>query len=158
MGGRGTFASGNNVAYSYETVGKIEGVKVLQKLDKNASGGLPEEAHSSGAYIMLNKDGNFKMYREYDNNNFLYQSDSNDFTVLMNKVSEEQAKRIVAATEKNKALFLDNPYLKFKVNPQIALSIIYSLIMTIKNKSVLPCNHLETFDFMVDRLIGDLYE
>lgn len=55
-------------------------------------------------------------YREYDNNNFLYQSDSNDFTVLMNKVSEEQAKRIVAATEKNKALFLDNPYLKFKVN------------------------------------------
>lgn len=97
-------------------------------------------------------------YREYDNNNFLYQSDSNDFTVLMNKVSEEQAKRIVAATEKNKALFLDNPYLKFKVNPQIALSIIYSLIMTIKNKSVLPCNHLETFDFMVDHLIGDLYE
>ena len=32
MGGRGTFASGNNVAYSYETVGKIEGVKVLQGL------------------------------------------------------------------------------------------------------------------------------
>ena len=30
MGGRGTFASGNNVAYSYETVGKIEGVKVLK--------------------------------------------------------------------------------------------------------------------------------
>ena len=24
MGGRGTFAAGNNVAYSYETVGKIE--------------------------------------------------------------------------------------------------------------------------------------
>ena len=71
MGGRGTFASGNNVAYSYETVGKIEGVKVLQKLDKNASGGLPEEAHSSGAYIMLNKDGNFKMYREYDDNHYL---------------------------------------------------------------------------------------
>ena len=38
MGGRGTFASGNNVAYSYETVGKIDGVKVLQKLDKRASG------------------------------------------------------------------------------------------------------------------------
>ena len=92
---------------------------------------------------------NAKQAAQYDNNNFLYQSDSNDFTVLMNKVSEEQAKRIVAATEKNKALFLDNPYLKFKVNPQIALSIIYSLIMTIKNKSVLPCNHLETFDFMV---------
>ena len=30
MGGRGTFASGNNVAYSYETVGKYEGDKILK--------------------------------------------------------------------------------------------------------------------------------
>lgn len=71
MGGRGTFASGNNVAYSYETVGTIDGVKILQKIDKKASGGLPEEAHSSSAYIMLNKDGDFRMYREYDDNHYL---------------------------------------------------------------------------------------
>lgn len=71
MGGRGTFASGNSVLYTYETVGKIEGVKVLQKLDKKASGGLPEESHSSSAYIMLNKEGNFRMYREYDQNHYL---------------------------------------------------------------------------------------
>lgn len=30
MGSRGTLAIGNNVAYTYETVGKIEGIKVLQ--------------------------------------------------------------------------------------------------------------------------------
>ena len=30
MGGRGTFASGNNVAYNYAMVGEIEGVKVLE--------------------------------------------------------------------------------------------------------------------------------
>lgn len=71
MGGRGTYAVGNNVAYRYETVGKIDGVKILQKLDKNASGGLPEEAHASSAYIMLNKDGQFRMYREYDSNRYL---------------------------------------------------------------------------------------
>lgn len=71
MGGRGTFAAGNNVAYKYKTIGKIDGVKVLQKLDSKASGGLPEEAHSSSAYIMLNKNGDFRMYREYDKNHFL---------------------------------------------------------------------------------------
>lgn len=71
MGGRGTFAAGNPVAYRYETVGTIEGVKVLQKSDKTASGGLPEEAHSSSAYIMLNKNGQFRMYREYDINHYL---------------------------------------------------------------------------------------
>lgn len=71
MGGRGTFAAGNSVAYRYETTDKIDGIKVLQKLDKRASGGLPEEAHSSSAYIMLNKEGKFRVYREYDNNHYL---------------------------------------------------------------------------------------
>lgn len=66
MGGRGTFAAGNPVAYSYETVGKIEGVKILQKLDKRASASLPEEAHSSSAYILLNGRAEFKRYREYN--------------------------------------------------------------------------------------------
>lgn len=70
MGGRGTFASGNTVPYSYETVGKIEGVKVLQGMDSNAKG-LPVEAHSSGAYIQLHPDGKFKMYREYDGDHYL---------------------------------------------------------------------------------------
>ena len=34
------------------------------------------------------------IYREYDKNNFLYHSDSTDFTILMNKLSEEQAKKL----------------------------------------------------------------
>ena len=45
MGGRGTFAVGNKVPYSYETVGTIDGVKVLQ--GTSGKHGLPEEAHSS---------------------------------------------------------------------------------------------------------------
>ena len=70
MGGRGTFASGNNVAYTYQTVDKIDGVKVLQGIGGNAKG-LPVEAHSSGAYIQLHPDGKFKMYREYDRDHYL---------------------------------------------------------------------------------------
>ena len=66
MGGRGTFASGNNVAYSYEMVGKIDGVKVLQPVDSSKSFKLPEEAHSSGSYIVLDKAGVFRQYREYN--------------------------------------------------------------------------------------------
>ena len=33
MGGRGTFAAGNPVPYTFETVDKIDGVKVLQPID-----------------------------------------------------------------------------------------------------------------------------
>ena len=66
MGGRGTFASGNPVPYTYETIGKIDGVKVLQKIDKNASAGLPEEAHSSSAYVLKYANGTFKQMRFYN--------------------------------------------------------------------------------------------
>jgi len=71
MGGRGTFASGNSVAYSYETVGKIEGIKILQGL--NGKHGLPEEAHSSIAYIKLKPDGTFHEMRIYDKDHYLVQ-------------------------------------------------------------------------------------
>lgn len=71
MGGRGTFASGNQVAYRYETVGTIAGVKVLEPTNKSGSWKLPEEAHSSNAYILLNKEGEFKVYREYDSEHHL---------------------------------------------------------------------------------------
>lgn len=69
MGGRGTFAVGNNVEYTYETVGKIDGVKVLKGL--NGKHSLPEEAHSSSAYIKLKHDDTFHEMRFYDNEHYL---------------------------------------------------------------------------------------
>ena len=40
----------------------------------------------------------------------------------------------------------------------MAMSVIYSLIMNIKNKDILPYNHVETADFMIDNLVNNLYE
>lgn len=69
MGGRGTYAAGNDVAYTYRTVGTIEGVKVLEPL--SGARKLPEEAHSSRAYVLLDRHGVFRQYREYDENHYL---------------------------------------------------------------------------------------
>ena len=69
MGGRGTFAIGNNVGYTYETVGYIEDVKILRGL--NGKHGLPEESHSSNAYIKLKPDGTFHEMRIYDKDHYL---------------------------------------------------------------------------------------
>ena len=69
MGGRGTFAAGNEVEYQYETVGFIEGVKVLRR--KDGKTGFPVEAHSSDAYIQLHPSGDFKMLREFDSDHYL---------------------------------------------------------------------------------------
>lgn len=69
MGGRGTFASGNDVKLTYKTVGVIEGVKVLEGIAGKHS--LPEEAKSSCAYIKLKPDGTFHEMRIYDKDKYL---------------------------------------------------------------------------------------
>ncbi|MBQ7188536.1 MAG: hypothetical protein IJR99_03880 [Kiritimatiellae bacterium] len=66
MGGNGTFAAGRIVAYRWETVGEIHGVKVLELKDKGVSRKLPEEAHSSRMYIMNYPEGHFAQLRVYD--------------------------------------------------------------------------------------------
>ena len=69
MGGRGTFAIGNCVAYTYVTTGKIENVKILSGI--NGKHGLPEESHSSHAYIQLKPDGTCHEMRIYDKDHYL---------------------------------------------------------------------------------------
>lgn len=98
------------------------------------------------------------IYREYDKHNFLYEADSEDFTILMNKLSEEQAGKLAESDDRSRRLFSDNPYLKCKVDADMAASVIYSLIMNIRNKEILPYSHEETFDFMVDHLVGSLFD
>ncbi len=98
------------------------------------------------------------IYHEYDKNNFLYDSNSTDFIIMTNKLSEEQSKKMEESNYMSKQLFLNQSNLKFKVDPDMAMSVIYSLIMNIKNKDILPRNHMETFDFMVEHLIDSLYE
>ncbi len=70
MGGRGTFAVGNKVAYTYETVETIEGVKVLQGI--SGKHGLPESSHNSKAYIKLKPNGTFHEMRFYNKDHILY--------------------------------------------------------------------------------------
>lgn len=68
MGGRGSFAKGRQAAYTFKTVGIIEGVKVIQPLNPVNSLKLPEESHSASCYLLLDRDGVFHQYREYNEN------------------------------------------------------------------------------------------
>ena len=126
---------------------------VQREICEMAAAAMEEEKGKSGAAKALKL-----IYRAYNKNSFLYGSDTADYTILMNKVSEEQAKEMEQAGELSRQLFSSHPVLKFKVGANMAISVIYSLIMNIKNKDILPQNHLEVFDFMADHLIDDLYE
>ena len=126
---------------------------VQREICEMAEAAMEEEKGKSGVVKALKL-----IYRAYDKNSFLYGSATADYTILMNKVSEEQAKEMEQAGELSRQLFLCHPALKFRVNANMAISVIYSLIMNIKNKDILPQNHLEVFDFMADKLIDNLYE
>ena len=126
---------------------------VQEQICQVASRAMEEQKDRYGAAKALKL-----IYREYDKNNFLYNSNTTDFTIFMNRLTEDQIKKIEASNNVNQQLFLDQPYLKLKVDADMAASVIYSLIMNIKNKDIFPCNHTETFDFMVDHLIDSLYE
>lgn len=67
MGGRGAYTEGKQKSYVYQTVDKINGIKVLVPINKKSSHSMPAEAHFSKAYIILDKEnGIFRQYREFN--------------------------------------------------------------------------------------------
>ena len=60
--------------------------------------------------------------------------------------------------EKNRNLFLEKSCLRLKVDENLAVSVIYSLIMNGKNKDALLQDHWSVLDFMTDHLIRAIYE
>ena len=52
------------------------------------------------------------VYRAYDENNFLRDSDSADFAALMDKLPEAQRRRLMRSEEKNRNLFLEKSCLR----------------------------------------------
>lgn len=69
MGGRGSYSVGRNDSYTYVTYAKVNGIKILRPMDSKAPFKLPEESHTAGnAYVLLDKNGIFHQYREYDKN------------------------------------------------------------------------------------------
>lgn len=66
MGGRGTFAAGKQVAYTYETVDYVDGIKVLLPKDTKASISFPERSNTPGtSYLSYRKDGTFDQLRVF---------------------------------------------------------------------------------------------
>lgn len=97
------------------------------------------------------------LYREYDKNNFLHDSTSTDYNTLTDRLSPEQLEKMRELEQKNRSLFLDIPHLRRKLPEQLTVSAIYSLLMGVKQKDILP-NHVEVFDFLAEHIVDALYE
>lgn len=67
MGSRGAFLSqgGFSEPLKYQEIGKIEGVKILEKKN-SASNNLPERANTAAAYIAYDQNGRPKQLRVFE--------------------------------------------------------------------------------------------
>ncbi len=69
MGGCGTYSVGKTPEkFLYESHKELYGVKIIEPVKKSDSWKLPEESAKSRAYLLLDKYGIFRQYREYDKN------------------------------------------------------------------------------------------
>ena len=105
MGGRGTFAKGNRVSLNYKTIGYIEDVPVVKGV--NGKHSLPEESHSSSAYIKLDRNGNFYEMRIYDKNHYLVKEIAYHKEPSLTKGNKNQ--KILHAHDYKKDNFKDRP-------------------------------------------------
>ncbi|MDO4177600.1 MAG: hypothetical protein Q4D21_00245 [Phascolarctobacterium sp.] len=69
MGGKGTYSSGKSPSFTYKKIGEISGIKILAPIDETKALKLPEESHSpKTSYVVLDKNGIFHQFREYNEN------------------------------------------------------------------------------------------
>ena len=99
-----------------------------------------------------------EVYQMYDNNNFLYDANSADYQLLLTKISEEQRNKMEQSEWNNQKILLEQPFLRYKIDKKLAASVVYSMIMNVKNKQNLPYEHRKVFAFMVDGLIEKIFE
>ena len=66
MGGRGAYSLRQIPEDAFEIVSYIDDVRILEKTDKEASKSLPENNSTNKAYLLLDDQGTFRMYREYN--------------------------------------------------------------------------------------------
>ncbi len=114
---------------------------------------MQEDIHVTGVVKALKR-----IYRMYDENKFLYQSDTQDYTSLLDKLSEEQKRQLAEVQNRSRQVFLKHEYLIKKKDDATISSVIYALIMMNKEKDRMLCDHFQVFDLLADSVIGELFE
>lgn len=109
-----------------------------------------------------NRDGMAKalkeIYKEYSKSPFMYETTSVDFLSFFNKLSDEQQREINNDSYSGAKIMLNKPYLKLKVSEELALSVLTSILFTISQKDKMICEPQDAFNFIIDNLVGAIFE
>lgn len=98
------------------------------------------------------------VYKEYDNNPFLYDTLSADFTSFENKLTKEEKITLQLDSLSGARHMINKSFLTLKIEENMALSILSSILNISANKEKLLYNHYKVFEFMLDHLIDEIFE
>lgn len=99
-----------------------------------------------------------KVYKEYDSSPFLYNTLSADFVSFTNKLSKEEKDSLQFDSLCGARHMIYKPFLTLKIEESMALSILASLLNIATAKDKLAHDHFEVFEFMLNHLIGEIFE
>ena len=111
MGSRGAFLEKGFKYQKWTSVGyTLEGIKILEPINKNESWSLPERSNTPGtSYILYSKNGEFSNYREYNSKreavfeiDFHYEHGKKEIHVHEWINGERQKRRPITTQEKQK--------------------------------------------------------
>lgn len=98
------------------------------------------------------------VYIEYDKSPFLYNTSSRDFISFMNKLSQEEKQDIYIDSLVGARQMLDKPYVILRVEEEMALAVLSSLLRMIENKELMQADHFAVFDFMLTNMLDKIFE
>lgn len=100
------------------------------------------------------------LFREYDSKPFLYNVNTPDFQLFVSKLPDEAIEQIKFNSLDFFRQAIHTAGLNLKIEETQAYGIFSALLSTISAKETLcvTCDHLAVFDFMVDKLVDDIFE
>lgn len=101
-----------------------------------------------------------ELFREFDSKPFLYDVNTPDFRAFITKLSEEDMEEIKFESISFFGEVCRASNLKPKMEESKAYGILSALLSTITTKQTLAvmCDYVEVFDFMVDKLVAEIFE
>ena len=98
------------------------------------------------------------MYREQAKDPYLYDTSSTDFLCFMNKLSEQERSELSNNGLLRAEKVFQNPGLKVKIEKDKAMAVSISLLNMVTYGDTLPYDSYQTFEYMVDKLIIEMFE
>lgn len=94
----------------------------------------------------------------YCSSPFIYDTQSLDFQYFIGKLDKKQCSEMNDTTYELTKFLFQKPFLKFKINENLAISLLTVMLSTISQKDKLLYDEKKVFNFMIDNLINEIFE